>query len=287
MRKVIDAFLYNGEENILDLRIEVLNSIVDEFWIIESDRTFTGHHKNLVYEAQASHRNWPISKIRYFPYLPNSEEISNDPWENEFAQRNYLSELVDNCSHIDLILFSDVDEIPTPEAVQLARDMVGSRCFGFEMSTHYLKYNFAMKEPSVLAISVCTIGFSKKSLELHSPNQLRIGIRDRSIKADIIKTGGWHFSYMMNEELIKKKIESFSHQELNNSQVLDGISIKKTLKNKDDLFFRAGYKWDFVSLTNLPKPIRNNPRKYATFLVLSKSRKLAYWITSVLLKHAP
>lgn len=285
MRKVIDAFVYNGEEDILDLRIEVLNSVVDEFWIIESDRTFTGHHKNLVYEDQASFRNWPISKIRYFPFLPKSEEISKDPWENEFAQRNYLSELIDTCSNTDLIMYSDVDEIPAPEAVQLARDMGDLRCYGFEMSTHYLKYNYAMKEPSVLAISVCTIGFSKKSLELHSPNQLRIGIRDRSIDADILKSGGWHFSYMMNEELIKKKIKSFSHQELNNSQILDGISIKKTLKYKEDLFFREGYKWDFVSLKNLPKPIRNSPRKYSPFLDLSKSRMLTYWITSLLLKH--
>jgi hypothetical protein len=142
-----------------------------------------------------------------------------------------------------------------------------------------------MKEPYVLAISVWTIGFSKKALELHSPNQLRIGIRDSSIKADIIKSGGWHFSYMMNEELIKKKIKSFSHQELNNSQILDGISIKRTLKYKEDLFFRAGYKWDFISLRHLPNPIRSNPRKYAPFLDLSKSRRLAYWITSLLLKQ--
>jgi hypothetical protein len=282
MRKVIDAFLYNGEEDILDLRIEVLKSVVDEFWIIESDRTFTGRHKKLVYEDQSSFRNWPISKIRYFPYLPILEEISKDPWENEFAQRNYLSELVCYCNCDDLILYSDVDEIPAPEAVTLARQCKTSKYFGFEMSTHYLKYNFVMKEPSALAISVCTIAFSKESLELHSPNQLRRGIRDSSVKADILKSGGWHFSYMMNEELIKKKIKSFSHQELNNSQILDGISIKKTLKYKEDLFYRAGYKWDFVSLKNLPNPIRNNPRKYAPFLDLSKSRRLAYWIASVL-----
>lgn len=284
-RKVVDAFLYNGEEEILDLRIEVLNSVVDEFWIIESNRTFTGQLKHLVFETQSSSQNWPIQKIKYFPYLPSLEEISNNPWENEFAQRNYLSKIIDTCSQFDLIIFSDVDEIPAPEAVQIAREMGSSNFFGFEMSTHYLKFNFAFVEPSVLATSVCTIGFSKPSLALHSPNDLRVGIRNRSINAEILNNGGWHFSYMMNEDLIKAKIKSFSHQEFNTKQVLDSISIKRTLRNNEDLFFRPGYKWGVVSLKNLPKPVRSNPKKYSKFLVLPFHKRFTYWISALFLKQ--
>lgn len=47
MRRVVDAFIYSGEEDIHDLRIQILNSVVDEFWIIESDQTFTGDAKPL------------------------------------------------------------------------------------------------------------------------------------------------------------------------------------------------------------------------------------------------
>ena len=70
MRKVIDAILYNGEENIFDLRIQELNSVVDEFWIIEGNCTFTGQPKDLVFEDQAHLRKWPMSKIKYFPFRP-------------------------------------------------------------------------------------------------------------------------------------------------------------------------------------------------------------------------
>lgn len=266
MRKVIDAVLYNGEKDMLDLRIQELNSVVDEFWIIEGNCTFTGAPKNLVFKDQIQQSNWPMQKVKYFPFLPHPSAISDDPWVNEFAQRNYIGTLLGQCNPEDLILYSDVDEIPRSEAVAAARIDIWSNYFGFEMSTHYLKFNFQMIEPSVLANSVCTIGFSSKHLDLHSANNLRIGIRNRSIEARILENGGWHFSYMMNEDLIRNKIRSFSHQEFNTPEFLENISVERILRNKDDLFKRDGYIWDFCPINRLPMSVRNNPRKYREHL---------------------
>ena len=103
MRKVIDAVLYNGEKDMLDLRIQELNSAVDEFWIIEGNCTFTGASKNLVFEDQTQQSNWPMQKVKYFPFLPHSSAISDDPWVNEFAQRNYIGTLLNQCNPEDLI----------------------------------------------------------------------------------------------------------------------------------------------------------------------------------------
>ena len=266
MRNVIDAVLYNGEKDLLDLRILELNSVVDEFWIIEGNYTFTGTSKNLVFKDQIQQSNWPMAKINYFPFLPSPSTISVDPWVNEFAQRNYIGTLLSQCNPADLILYSDVDEIPRPESVAAASMDIWSNYFGFEMSTHYLKFNFQMIEPSVLANSVCTIGFSSKHLDLHSANNLRIGIRNRSIEARILENGGWHFSYMMNETQISNKISSFSHQEFNTPEFTRSISVKRTLDNKEDLFLRDGYTWDYCSVDALPKTIRDNPRKYRKHL---------------------
>ena len=47
MRKVIDCVLYNGEDDIFDLRIQELSLVVDEFWVIEGNYTFTGIAKEL------------------------------------------------------------------------------------------------------------------------------------------------------------------------------------------------------------------------------------------------
>ncbi len=264
MRKTIDCFIYNGEEQILDLRFRELNSAVDEFWIIESPFTFTGIPKNLKFEKQASSRNWPTAKIKYFIYA--STPTLGDPWTNEFNQRNLMGSFTETCAPSDLLLYSDVDEIPKSEAIQRAKSDSKIDRFGFEMSTFYLKLNYKLIEPAVIASSVCTVGFSKRDLELHTVNQLRTGIRDRTLAAEIYKTSGWHFSYMMTEEHIEEKIKAFSHQEFNKPEILNKISIKKILENKEDLLSRDGFKFDFCSLDELPKTVRENTFEYRNLL---------------------
>ena len=55
---------------------------------------------------------------------------------------------------------------------------------------------------------------------------------------NIIKDGGWHFSYLMNPEKIKEKIMSFGHSEYNKKEFIDLDIIEKNVKNSKDLFGR-------------------------------------------------
>lgn len=267
MRKVIDCVLYNGEDDIFDLRIQELSLVVDEFWVIEGNYTFTGIPKELSFEKQALCRKWPMQKIKYFPFLKDAESISSNPWVNEIAQRNYISCLVKNCGSDDLILFSDADEIPRPESVSLARIDAWSNSFGFEMTLHYLKFNFALAGPVALKSQVWAVAFSVELLNIFTADQMRMGIRDRSIPARILENAGWHFSYMMNETQISDKIKSFSHQEFNTPEFTKSISVQKTLDNREDLLLRDGYIWDYCPIDTLPKTIRYNLRKYRNQLV--------------------
>jgi beta-1,4-mannosyl-glycoprotein beta-1,4-N-acetylglucosaminyltransferase len=86
------------------------------------------------------------------------------------------------------------------------------------------------------------------------------------LAAEIYKTSGWHFSYMMTEEHIEEKIKAFSHQEFNKPEILNKISIKKILENKEDLLSRDGFKFDFCSLDELPKTVRENTFEYRNLL---------------------
>lgn len=205
MRKVIDAFLYNGEMTVLDLRFQELGAAVDEFWIFEADYTFTGLPKDLRFKSHSISHAWPLEKIRYFPILESLETISDDPWENERFQRNFIENKVHFCNSDDLILLSDVDEIPRPEIVTQIRSNTKHELYGIKMSTHYLKLNFQMIEPSVLAYSVCAVGFHRDHLTTFTADQLRMGIRSGAINAEIVECGGWHFSYLMDLQQIKTK----------------------------------------------------------------------------------
>ena len=45
--KIIDCFMYFDEDLVLDLRLNILNSIVDKFVIVESKIDHAGNHKKL------------------------------------------------------------------------------------------------------------------------------------------------------------------------------------------------------------------------------------------------
>lgn len=273
MKKIIDCFIYNGEIDICNLRITELSPVVDEFWIIEGCYTFTGIPKDLQFEAHQSTMSWPKSKIKYFPFTTTPVA---DPWENEYAQRNHLGKLVEGCSPHDLLMYSDVDEIPRPESVVIAANGHSAQCFGFEMSTHYFRLNYTLLEPEVLAKSVWTVAFSPLHLKEHTVDELRMGIRNRTIPAVIIKKAGWHFSYLMSDEQIVKKIKSFSHQELNTPQIIQNISVKRMLANREDLFSRDGFTWGRTSIHDLPETVLKNLGLYKCFLYKANF-SLSFW----------
>ena len=80
----------------------------------------------------------------------------------------------------------------------------------------------------------------------------------------VIKNGGWHFSWLGNVEFIKKKLESFSHTEMNNVLINNAKHIEQCIKNLKPL--ETKQKIDIKKLPiesdYLPKYIIQNLSKY-------------------------
>ena len=51
----------------------------------------------------------------------------------------------------------------------------------------------------------------------------------------LIENGGWHFSFLKNSESIKKKINSYSHQEYNIDEFTNIKKIEEKIANREDL----------------------------------------------------
>ena len=49
----------------------------------------------------------------------------------------------------------------------------------------------------------------------------------------MLNKAGWHFSYLMTEEDIQKKIKAWTHSELDTIENSDLETIKKSKENKD------------------------------------------------------
>jgi hypothetical protein len=81
-----------------------------------------------------------------------------------------------------------------------------------------------------------------------------------------ISNGGWHFTFLNSPELVKLKIQSWSHQEFNNPYVLDNV--EQNMKNLKDVFFRTQFELKPIEMTKevYPEYLMNNLEKYAQYI---------------------
>jgi len=211
--KLYDCCMYFDEDLILDLRLNTLNDYVDEFVIAEATRDHAGNEKklNFDYKNFSKFKN----KIKYLiiddiPINVKSKKKNWTPnhWRDQH-QRNSLAKGFQNCDDNDLIMISDIDEIPNPNKLSEFKIENKYACF--------MQKNFQSKI-NLLNVSdkywMGTKIIQKKYLK--SPQWLRnIKTSKPSFwkfykprQPQLIYEGGWHFSFLKEPEGISKKIKS-------------------------------------------------------------------------------
>jgi len=229
MSKIYDCFTFFNEVELLDLRLELLYDYVDYFVIVESDATFSGLAKPWYFHPHR-YRKY-LDKILYRQF---KSPRSFNPWDNEKAQRDEICNVVaDSYPKLDdLIIIGDLDEFLRPEALNFnaEHDFYAFRVPYFNFKFNYLQIN------SVETYAVANVG--TRFSQLKSPNSLRMrkfqlgelpyGYDDGFVK--VIEHGGWHFTYLGDNETIRNKIKSFSHQELNTDRTLSSIDVDSSIR---------------------------------------------------------
>ena len=110
---IYDCFSYWDEDLLLDLRLNILDNYVDYFVIVEGNKTWQNNPKKLRFEIDKFKKF--KNKIIYVPVtnLPDGE----DPYLRENYQRNAIVNGLNNANDNDLIIISDLDEIPDPKKI--------------------------------------------------------------------------------------------------------------------------------------------------------------------------
>ena len=118
---IYDCFQYFNEEHIADLRFNILNEFVDYFVIVESTVNHQGKEKKLLFDIN----KYPKfkKKIKYIIVDDTPENIKK-PHEGgeslvEQHQRNSLMKVLDKAEDEDIVILSDVDEIPNLKKLNL------------------------------------------------------------------------------------------------------------------------------------------------------------------------
>ncbi|MBY0585798.1 class I SAM-dependent methyltransferase [bacterium] len=235
--EVYDAFLFSGEFELLELRLQELEEVVDHFVLVESDRTFTGLPKLLKF------RRWR-HLFRYFDdrltYIVVDDDIEGeDPWRRESYQRNAIARGLNRAKPTDIIMISDADEVPSRTVI--SKLQTSSKRITLEQSLHYYWLDCRLSIPwhGTVAMPYAL---------MRSPQEER----DARVTNPVMEHGGWHFSYLGGVERIREKIGAFSHQEFNRPPFNTPEWIREQLTNGSDLFGRsdAGFPPTFVDLEN-------------------------------------
>ncbi|TNY23619.1 glycosyltransferase family 17 protein [Rhodotorula diobovata] len=126
--QVWDATIFSTELDLLLVRLHELSPVVSRFFILESDRTFTGLSKPRILSSalDTDPRFKPfLAKVTYQPFTGAPLARGESPFEQEIALRRAMTDLLrteyptDPATPPPVMVFSDVDEVPSRKTAEL------------------------------------------------------------------------------------------------------------------------------------------------------------------------
>ena len=280
--------MYFDEEVVVNVRLHTLNEFVDYFVIVESRFTHKGDPRELKFDHKKFQKF--RDKIIYIideEAYPQTHEIRTEDSENdrstklifnaayrENGQRNLIAKGLKEANDEDLILISDVDEIPKLSGLNFKS--IKEKIILFKQDMFYYKFNLQLPDLIWTGTKAC------KKKNLISPQWLR-NIKDRKysffridtffsktkfISIKIISDGGWHFSNIKTPKEIEFKLRSYLHHREFDENPLSVDQIDKIIKNKlaiydlkvDKTANKIGYgnKLEKFDINKLPNYIQIN-----------------------------
>ena len=249
-----DCFSFFNELDLLEIRLNTLSEVVDKFVLVESPFTHTGNPKPLYYDENKKRFSKFNDRIIHivvddFPEMPNDMPIREKAWTRENWQRNAIVRgLPKDIKDDDILLISDLDEIPSPEYVKSAisspvgitRLDLKAYCFFINLrNISYPIWNNGTRILTWETFNAPNTYANAKYTEccLAAVNQGPSATRVRFLKPDkILQPAGWHFSYLGGVEAIQKKMKSIAHTEFDTEKRTSLENIRKTLLAGKSLF---------------------------------------------------
>jgi beta-1,4-mannosyl-glycoprotein beta-1,4-N-acetylglucosaminyltransferase len=279
---IYDCFAFFNELELLEIRLNELNDVVDKFVLVEATRTFQKQPKPLYFQENKhlfkdfEHKIIHIVVDKY-PTFWKKFRVPT-PWDYDDHQKEHILLGLQNCKDDDVIIVSDLDEIPRAEKVKEYAYTEGIKVFRQYFACYFLnnickKINdyegkakaqinengFGWWQGSVM-LSYKDLKSKTKTIE---KTRLQRDLAEPQVK--IIHQGGWHFSYMGGMERIIKKLESLAHPEFNNDFYKNEQKVKELILSGKSLFSENEF-FERVDIFNteipFPKYVKENLNKF-------------------------
>ena len=288
--------MFYDEKMILDLRLNCLDPYIDKFIIVESSFTHSGQIRKLKFNIN----NYPNfkKKIIYIVLENQPDNLSQisesdsfdeknskyilNALKRENLQRNTIEKGLADSSPEDIVIISDVDEIPNLELLDFKN--IQNNIFLFKQKFYYYKFNLKLATFDWYGTKAC------KRKNLISPQWLR-NIKDKKYpfwridtlfskkkfqNIEFVANGGWHFSNMKSAEEIETKLKTYLHHREYDVKPLGKAKIEEIMKNKKSVYnLKTDTKNEKIDGTQdlvvtdtseLPKYLKMNINKYKEWI---------------------
>ena len=296
--KIFDCFMFYDEELLLDIRLNILDKYVDFFIIVESEYFHNGKKRQLKFNINKfkkfknkiiyiKHKNMPSEVIK----LENADSEGVKSYKmifnahlRENDQRNHILNGLKKANDNDLILISDIDEIPNFNSIDLSK--INDQIIMFEQEMFYYKFNRYLPNFKWYGTKAC------KKKNLTNPQWLR-NIKNKKysfwrldtffsnnkyINKTFIKNGGWHFSNIKNAKDIELKLKSYLHHRDYESEELGYSKIKKLIKSNKTIYDMSVDKKSKKYGDDKRKKLKKYDIKKLPQFIQDNQNKLKKWI---------
>ncbi|KAK9675529.1 hypothetical protein RND81_11G013000 [Saponaria officinalis] len=269
-RQVFDAVLFNNEVDILTLRWRELYPYITQFVLLESNSTFSGLPKPLIFSANRDKFKFVEPRLTY-GMIGGRFKTGENPFVEEAYQRVALDQLlrIAGISDDDMLIMSDVDEIPSRHTIDLLRwcDDI-PEVLHLQLKNYLYSFEFLVDYSSWRA-----------SIHKYSTRSTRYA---HYRQADVLLAdAGWHCSFCfrhISEFIFKMK--AYSHNDrVRFSHYLNPKRIQTVICKGDDLFDMIPEEYTFqeiigkmgsvphsYSAVHLPSYLLDNAENYKFLL---------------------
>ena len=275
---IYDCFSFFNELDLLEIRLNTLNEVVDRFVISESRYTHTGQPKPLYYKENESRfakfKDKVIHVVSPDPADPAKAGLDTSySWLCENRQRNATIQAIESkLEDDDVLIVSDIDEIPNPATVVRAIKLNRPTRLRQKLYYYYLNYRCCttpywttgsvvlhyrdFRNPATYKMTIDGMAFNK--IENSRPSATKVRAL-RNIK--MLRDGGWHFSYIGGAEKVLAKISSIV--EGRGATLRDKASIHKCILSGNDIYDRG--EWFFAEKPDSTFPIKSKDFPFLFF----------------------
>ncbi len=263
--------MFFNELDILEIRLNTLNDIVDKFVLVEGTKSKTNNDKILYYEQNKERFKQFQDKIIHI-VVDDFPPYTGDPWIYENYQRNAIARGLSNCVDDDIIMISDLDEIPNPEKVLEVKDLPGIKALDMNYFVYSLN-NLVVGLNSHHATKILSYKDFKNYLDdvkynsVCVPNCVNQGTTATKIrlyfgkKEKVFRNAGWHFSYIGNEENVALKLKNYAGRDFFNFDAKSEMETAKEMYHSDAYM---GYKIIPITIDkDFPEYLYKNQEKFS------------------------